>query len=360
MKVLKLLDWPSKRYYGETHPLHRWRRSLLDQELKVEIYTHHMQPGLRDSDYLMIHSRYFENGWQNLARRNTENEIELISYLELMKKHCGRLIWFDAADSSGCADLALLPFVDVLLKKQLLKDMDQYTDIHPEASLRVWLDAEIGNTRHSFVRCSKHQLHKLKLGWNIGFNDYRYFGYKLSRLSNYLNYRWYPPRYTDIGSARPYDLTFRGTLHQDLKSAKHISYQRNYLIALFDQLKLNIARGKNVSKNRYWRELRSSKLSVSPFGWGEICYRDFETFISGALLVKPDMDHLKTFPDIYRAQETYIPVSWDMMNLEDTIDMLVTNYKELNAVARQGQEYYKMAVGDSGAFIHQLKAALQD
>ena len=31
---------------------------------------------------------------------------------------------------------------------------------------------------------------------------------------------------------------------------------------------------------------------LSPFGWGEICYRDFEAIMCGNILVKPDMSHL--------------------------------------------------------------------
>ena len=31
---------------------------------------------------------------------------------------------------------------------------------------------------------------------------------------------------------------------------------------------------------------------LSPFGWGEICYRDFEAALNGMLLIKPDMNTL--------------------------------------------------------------------
>ena len=31
---------------------------------------------------------------------------------------------------------------------------------------------------------------------------------------------------------------------------------------------------------------------ISPFGWGEICFRDFESIILGKLLIKPNCDHI--------------------------------------------------------------------
>lgn len=357
MKVLKVLDWPAKRYYGDTHPLHRWRRQLLDQELKVEIYGHGSHPALKGGDYLMIHSRYFEDGWQNTSRRTAENESALLSYLSEMKKHCGRLIWFDGADSTGCADLALLPHVDVLMKKQLLRNRKLYASTAPARALRVWLGRG-GGTNESFVPCTGNQLHKLCLGWNLGLNDYRYYGYKMSRLSNFLSYQCYPLKFSGVEHEREYDLTFRGTIHQGKAGIYDISYQRNYLIGLFAELRLNIAVGKPVNKARYWRELRNAKLSVSPFGWGEICYRDFESFIAGALLVKPDMDHLDTFPNVYTAYETYIPLAWDMLDLRETIGLMISNYKEMKAIARHGQENYKKAVNDADGFIRQLKMGL--
>jgi hypothetical protein len=66
-------------------------------------------------------------------------------------------------------------------------------------------------------------------------------------------------------------------------------------------------------------ELRRSKLCFSPFGYGEICWRDFEAIACGAVLVKPDMSHVRAQPDIYRPFETYIPVRWDLADLNDRV-----------------------------------------
>jgi len=39
--------------------------------------------------------------------------------------------------------------------------------------------------------------------------------------------------------------------------------------------------------------------------------------LCGSLLVKPDMSHVRTWPDIFVPHETYVPVSWDFSDLEE-------------------------------------------
>jgi hypothetical protein len=73
-----------------------------------------------------------------------------------------------------------------------------------------------------------------------------------------------------------------------------------------------------VSGKRYFLELAASRIVFSPFGWGELCFRDYEAVACGALLVKPSMEHLRTSPDIFRPRETYVPVEWDLSDLERT------------------------------------------
>ena len=72
-----------------------------------------------------------------------------------------------------------------------------------------------------------------------------------------------------------------------LLSSEAVSYQR--------KLCLDKITGDNrfvtgmVSQNRYYGELAEAKIVFSPFGWGEVCFRDFEAVTAGALLLKPDM-----------------------------------------------------------------------
>ena len=97
----------------------------------------------------------------------------------------------------------------------------------------------------------------------------------------------------------------------------------------------------------FMSELRNSKLCLSPFGFGELCWRDIEAILSGAVLIKPDMSHLETLPDLYEAEETYLPVRWDYSNFEE-VAARALNDKELRKhLARSAwQRVHKYLVED--------------
>ena len=57
-------------------------------------------------------------------------------------------------------------------------------------------------------------------------------------------------------------------------------------------------RGKVFSPRMYFTLSRISKIIVSPWGWGAVSYRDFETVFSASALLKPPSSYIKTFPDI--------------------------------------------------------------
>lgn len=80
-----------------------------------------------------------------------------------------------------------------------------------------------------------------------------------------------------------------------------------------------------IAKDLYMAELGRSKICFSPFGYGEICWRDFEAIAMGAVLLKPSMEHIESDPDIYVADETYVPVRWDFADLGDQVHALLSD-----------------------------------
>ena len=80
-----------------------------------------------------------------------------------------------------------------------------------------------------------------------------------------------------------------------------------------------------VNQVQYLHELQNSKICFSPFGYGEVCWRDFEAVAHGAVLLKPDMSHIRTDPDIFIAGETYMPVAWNLSDFEDKVHELLND-----------------------------------
>jgi hypothetical protein len=101
---------------------------------------------------------------------------------------------------------------------------------------------------------------------------------------------------------------------------------------------------RRVDQKAYYEEMRSSRISVSPFGYGEICWRDFEAVLMGSLLVKPDMGHVRTEPDIFVPGETYVPVRWDFSDLAEVCARYLEDEEERNRITAQAyrvlSEYY--------------------
>lgn len=88
------------------------------------------------------------------------------------------------------------------------------------------------------------------------------------------------------------------------------------------------------SHRSYMKELANSKICFSPFGYGEVCWRDYEAVVCGALLVKPDMSHVETYPDIFRPFESYVPVRWDLSDLEEKVKYYLEHEVERNAIVQ--------------------------
>lgn len=100
----------------------------------------------------------------------------------------------------------------------------------------------------------------------------------------------------------------------------------------------------NVVSNRLLPEdyniaLSKSKCAVSPFGMGEICFRDFETWNMGCILIKPFMDNVITYPNPYIDRETYFACNNNWDDLNEIIDVVLSlnnnEVKDINSHVRK-------------------------
>lgn len=79
----------------------------------------------------------------------------------------------------------------------------------------------------------------------------------------------------------------------------------------------------------YRQSLIESRAVLSPFGWGEACYRDYEAWILGCVLIKPECDYVLGWPDMYRANETYLPCRFDLANVPELVERVRVDWKLL-------------------------------
>jgi hypothetical protein len=106
--------------------------------------------------------------------------------------------------------------------------------------------------------------------------------------------------------------------------------------------------GTGLSQSAYMAELSRSKTCFSPFGYGELCWRDIEAFVTGAVLLKPDMGHLWTEPDLYRDNETYVALKWDFSDLEVKLRELLEDNTRRRRIAMTAWEVASKYLRENG------------
>jgi hypothetical protein len=111
--------------------------------------------------------------------------------------------------------------------------------------------------------------------------------------------------------------------------------------------RLNVTDVSSVPKRQYLAELYSSKTCFSPFGYGEVCWRDFEAMSCGALLIKPDMSHLKLRNNPFKPFETYVPVKWDLSDLSEKLLHFAANEAERVSITRNAFDHLRSHLVDN-------------
>jgi glycosyltransferase involved in cell wall biosynthesis len=210
------------------------------------------------------------------------------------------LDWF-APNDLRYAATALKHGVEVYLKKSLFKDRSRYKEeTLGDTNLTDYYSRKFGiPSPATRVEVPEGFFSRFILGPNFYFSAGRVEGF-LGSL---------PPN-----QERPIDLHCRiGT-----KGTPWYQAMREMARDRVRELKgLEVGGCEAVSTRKYLAELRHSKMCFSPFGYGEICLRDYEAVLAGALLIKPDMGHVIAEPDIFLPHETYVPVSWDYSDLQE-------------------------------------------
>jgi hypothetical protein len=135
------------------------------------------------------------------------------------------------------------------------------------------------------------------------------------------------------------------------------AYQRNTVAFQRKQLLTHLSHllsSRKLKRGAYFTELKQSRAVISPFGLGEITLKDFEVFLSGALLVKPDMDHIETWPDLYENGKTILSFAWDFNDINLLIENIENNPKNIREIAERGQRKYLKYIGsqESGELFY--------
>jgi hypothetical protein len=227
--------------------------------------------------------------------------------------------WFAPVDIRFAEQVE--PYVDFYVKKSLLRDRSQY------------LLPNVGHTNLTDYYAARFGTDNPPADWRVppAIVDRLVVGPSFSTGQSLIGL--FESADAPPDDARPIDLHARIALKgSDWYSAMRKEAAQAVAEHFGD---LSVASKGSVSKQQYMREMEQSKLCFSPFGYGEICWRDFEAIAAGAVLVKPDMGHIDSAPDIYVPFETYIPVRWDLADLDARVREALAAPEERKRIARR-------------------------
>lgn len=324
-------------------PLHVHRGRLSDLEIRFRCLTHR-SPEVADCDVLIIDNCFYLRRW---ARDESAALDEIAGYAERV----GAVLYFDPSDSTGWLQPQVLPFVTRYYKPQLLKDRAGY--LHPHYGNRIYADyyhrvfgVEDDEPVVSRPVASADDVAKLRVSWHSGLADYSLWGLARMGLRRYLSFDSllaFPRSFTSVRQPRPVGVACRFGVAYDRDT---VAFQRR-------RIRETLGQGlptQKLGRRAYFAEMRAARIVVSPFGYGEITLKDFEALLCGALLLKPDMAHLETWPDLFRDGQTIATHRWDLSDVERVLDAMLADDARREEMAERGQALYRRYIASEQGY----------
>lgn len=334
-------DYISERQYS---PFYFYRKSLRDKLGFVFLPKKLIREALPLKGSL--------NGYNiiiyKIHYKTEPHEIPLITtaILEAAKK--AHIIYFDGRDDLGVQFPELLDQSHLYVKRHCFKNRMDYTkEYFGGISLTDYIYKHIGRealgAHGKSIGVEIKKLFKIHCGMSYGMDS----------ILLKLQHRHHT---IDWCKDRPWDVICRMTIPNSW-----LYYLRAPVVPILKKIQQDgrfvLLPDRRVSQREYYNEMLQSKICVSPFGYGDVCIRDYEAAALGCLLIKPDMKHVEAKPNIFQPFKTYIPVSWDYSDLEEKIQYYLSHDQERIAIARNA----KMAISEcsnSKWFLNEVKSML--
>ena len=303
-------------------------------------------------------------------------EGPVLNFLLKSRGKVDSLIWMDDSDSTSVTHFEVLPYVDKYLKKQLFKDKSLYRkDFYGGRIFSDYYHAHFDVTDVDVFQqhypLEKQYEKKVGLSWNIGLgNIHESFTLKsyLKRIVPFVSSKPnYNQKFISPNNKKPIDLYIRTSanlarpsvaFHRQELLRKLTDYQINHnVISMVGSNVKNSNRSlnsllesssKRIPTKKIRKIMEMTKVMPSPFGWGELGVRDYEAFKYGALLLKPDMSHMETWPNLFVPEKTFVPLNWSFSDLAEKMDKVLSDEAYRIELSKSGQNAYKASISKEG------------
>ncbi|MEB3169437.1 MAG: hypothetical protein VKK97_12000 [Synechococcaceae cyanobacterium] len=278
---------------------------------------------------------------------------EIVSFLEAARKRFARVVYFDDQDSCMIHSSPYMHFFDRWLKKQIYSSLRQYERdflggrIYAQYFCRAFAADPV--MAKAIQPVQKVDLASIRLAWSICVGVYPLsLAHSVFAISQRLPLWATRVLLLVYHYLSTLGLSLRSLLwsfgplprrpiclarFDEAKYSPSIGYQRKLYRQLCRQHPGLFATDK-VPLATYQRELFWSQACLSPFGWGEVCFRDSEAIRAGAVLVKPSMRHLQAWPDLY-APDRAVTVDWRGARLVEDVTSLLQSPGQARRLRRR-------------------------
>lgn len=337
LRALLLCRSPAHLSRSQIHPF-RFFRSELSRELDLEVCELNL-PALGKLDFKQA------NQYDLVFLQLKIGASPGLKFNDALRAIDRPKIVLDDRDSTGNCGFTAMKWCDLYVKNQTLIDRSQYAldflngRFHAEEIARLH---DPSRPAPAWLGVPLQLENRLITGWNLGTAP------ELATRTTRASIRH-----------RPIDVNYRADLS---KPQNFWWYQKHRALAMQAVQGLTtrwtvVAEPKHLTRPDYQAELQQSKICVSPWGHGEVCYRDFEAILCGALLVKPVMNHLETRPNIFLAGRTYAPVQADFSDLAEVCEYYLAHPQERERMVAEAWAHYR-AYFERAVFVDQMRDIL--
>ncbi len=382
---IHILSIREYRAHCFTYPVSVFSRALQQAGLDVKLFYSHEAPDLTDCDVLYIVSDYMTDpstiekhtGFDGTVDDSIRRDFRL-SVMPGLREKAPCIVWADNSATMGKFHRDVFPYVDAYAKKQMLADLalyrqplyrnDYYLDYyyrnHTSELAELGDISEIEKTLEQEPPFNDEEIHKLVLSWNLSMSDFNSLNLLDGKGRRFYRLHWPMPQYRKPYAApnaeRPMDISCRISVWRKA-SNQHVGYVRKQTAdrvrALSEQSDYTVGQDGRLKFRDYINEMCSARITMSPFGYGEVCWRDFEIFLCGSLMFKGNMDHIQTWPrTLYKDGETYVSHKWDFSDFDEKLAYYLEHPAEAREIAQEGQAAYLAATLDGeAAFVQHFQ-----
>lgn len=99
--------------------------------------------------------------------------------------------------------------------------------------------------------------------------------------------------------------------------------------------------GSDVHIKDFHTKMSESKIVICPWGLGERIQSDQKGILLDCVVIKPDTDFVRTYPDLYDGDKYYVRCKHDLSDLAEVCEDVLKNYDEYFKRTLAAQELFK-------------------